>query len=131
MSNVSAFATKHYDAIDAIYTSTRCLLQLEGQVARGLAEAKKYIREQRRERALLALRRNKLYEQNLDKLDAYLLNVEQVAFHWVHVEYLPCSLPKPEHVSMLLLYRAHPSTSTVKEVKHIHGTSLLCPPFLL
>ena len=32
----------------------------------------------RRERALLALRKNKLREQNLDQIDAYLLNVEQV-----------------------------------------------------
>ena len=130
MSNVSAFATKHHDAIDALHTSNRCLLQLEGQVARGLAEAKKYIREQRRERALLALRRNKLYEQNLDKIDAYLLNVEQVAFHWVHVECLPRNLPNPEHVSMLILYRAYPSRSTVKGLEHMHETSLPCPVFL-
>ena len=51
---------------------------MEGLVAKGVAEAKQYIQQKRRERALLALRKNKLYEQNLDKIDAYLLNVEQV-----------------------------------------------------
>ena len=53
-------------------------MQLEDLVAKGVQEARKYIQEKRRERALLSLRKNKLYEHNLDKIDAYLLNVEQV-----------------------------------------------------
>lgn len=55
-------------------------MQLESLVVKGVQEARSYIQEKRRERALLALRKNKLYEHNLDKIDAYLLNVEQVRF---------------------------------------------------
>jgi len=56
----------------------RCV-QLEGLIAKGVAEAREQIRAQRRERALLSLRKNKVYEHSLDGIDAYLLNVEQVA----------------------------------------------------
>lgn len=40
--------------------------------------AREYVAAKRRERALLHMRKKKLHEQNLDKIDAYLLNVEQV-----------------------------------------------------
>ena len=53
-------------------------MQLEGLIAKGVSDAREYIRAQRRERALLSLRKNKLYEHDLEKIDAYLLNVEQV-----------------------------------------------------
>lgn len=62
-------------------------MQLEGLIAKGVEEAKEYIKAKRRERALLALRKNKLYEQSADKIDAYLLNVEQVPSH--PTSYLP------------------------------------------
>ena len=52
-------------------------MQLEGLIAKGVAEARSLVLAQRRERALLALRKNKLYEHSLDGIDAYLLNVEQ------------------------------------------------------
>jgi len=52
--------------------------RLEGLIAKGVAEARELIRAQRRERALLYLRKNKVYEHSLDGIDAYLLNVEQV-----------------------------------------------------
>jgi len=52
--------------------------RLEGLIAKGVAEAREQIRAQRRERALLSLRKNKVYEHSLDGIDAYLLNVEQI-----------------------------------------------------
>ena len=52
--------------------------QLEGAVDRELAVAKELVAAQKRERALLALKRRKLHEQRLAQLDAWLLNVEQV-----------------------------------------------------
>ena len=60
-------------------------LQLEGLIAKGVADARDYIRAQRRERALLCLRKNKLYEHDVERIDAYLLNVEQA-----------CQQSKPE-----------------------------------
>ena len=45
---------------------------------RELAVAKELVASQKRERALLALKRRKLHEQRLGQLDAWLLNVEQL-----------------------------------------------------
>ena len=42
--------------------------------------AKELIAAKKRERALLALRKKRLREGQLEQIDAYLLNVEQVRF---------------------------------------------------
>jgi hypothetical protein len=55
-------------------------LQLEGLIAKGVADAKQLVQAKRRERALLSLRKNKVYEHSLDGIDAYLLNVEQATY---------------------------------------------------
>ncbi len=47
-------------------------------IAREIALAKELIAAKKRERALLALKKKKLREGQLEKIDAYLLNVEQV-----------------------------------------------------
>lgn len=47
-------------------------------ITRGVTDARQYMQQKQTERALLALRKRKLYEQSLDRIDAYLLNVEQV-----------------------------------------------------
>ena len=52
-------------------------MQLENLISKGIAEAKRNIQAQRRERALLYLRKNKLYDHSLRNIDDYLLNVEQ------------------------------------------------------
>ena len=53
-------------------------MQVEGLITRELQLAREFIAAKRRERALLHMRRKKLHEQNVDKIDSYLLNVEQV-----------------------------------------------------
>ena len=52
--------------------------QIEGLIAREIAVAKELIASKKRERALLALRKKRLREGQLEQIDAYLLNVEQV-----------------------------------------------------
>lgn len=52
--------------------------QIEGLIAREIELAKELLAARKRERALLALRKKKLREGQLDQIDAYLLNVEQV-----------------------------------------------------
>ena len=52
--------------------------QIEGLLAREIAVAKELIAAKKRERALLALRKKRLREGQLEQIDAYLLNVEQV-----------------------------------------------------
>lgn len=52
--------------------------QVEDLIARELAIARELIAAKRRERALLALKKKKLREGQLEQIDAYLLNVEQV-----------------------------------------------------
>ncbi|KAK9792993.1 hypothetical protein WJX73_001891 [Symbiochloris irregularis] len=52
--------------------------RVEAQIMREVQLAKEFIAAKRRERALLHMRKKKLHEQNADKIDAYLLNVEQV-----------------------------------------------------
>ena len=59
--------------------SSSCM-QLENLVSKGIAEAKRNIQAQRRERALLYLRKNKVYDHSLKNIDDYLLNVEQAGF---------------------------------------------------
>ena len=56
-------------------------MQVEGLIAREIEVAKELIAAKKRERALLALRRKQLREGQLEKIDAYLLNVEQVRCH--------------------------------------------------
>ena len=51
--------------------------QVEDLIARELAIARELIAAKRRERALLALKKKKLREGQLEQIDAYLLNVEQ------------------------------------------------------
>ena len=53
-------------------------LQVEGLIAREIELARELLAAKRRERALLALRKKKLREGQLEQIDAYLLNVEQV-----------------------------------------------------
>lgn len=53
-------------------------LQVEGLITREIQLAREFIAAKRRERALLHMRKKKLHEQNVDKIDSYLLNVEQV-----------------------------------------------------
>jgi len=53
-------------------------LQVEGLIAREIEIAKELVAAKKRERALLALRKKKLREGQLEQIDAYLLNVEQV-----------------------------------------------------
>ena len=52
--------------------------QIEGLIAREIAVAKELIAAKKRDRALLALRKKRLREGQLEQIDAYLLNVEQV-----------------------------------------------------
>ena len=54
-------------------------MQLESLIAKGIEEARKSIQAKRKERALLYLRKNKLYDHSVSKIDDYLLNVEQVS----------------------------------------------------
>ena len=58
--------------------------QVEGLITREIQFAKEYIASKRRERALLHVRKKKLHEQSVDKIDAYLLNVEQVRHLYCH-----------------------------------------------
>lgn len=51
---------------------------MEGLIAREIELARELLAAKRRERALLALRKKKLREGQLEQIDAYLLNVEQV-----------------------------------------------------
>ena len=51
---------------------------MEGLVAREVEIARELLAAKRRERALLALRKKRLREGQLEQIDAYLLNVEQV-----------------------------------------------------
>lgn len=67
-------------------SKTQDLVQLEGLIVKGVAEARKSIQAQRKERALLYLRKNKLYDHNIKNIDDYLLNVEQVSIpQQVHI----------------------------------------------
>ena len=56
-----------------------CCQQVEDLIAKELALARELIAAKRRERALLALKRKKLREGQLEQIDAYLLNVEQAS----------------------------------------------------
>ena len=60
-------------------------LQVEGLIAREIELARELLAAKRRERALLALRKKKLREGQLEQIDAYLLNVEQVCTILMHV----------------------------------------------
>jgi cell division protein FtsL len=53
---------------------------VEDLIAKELAIARELIAAKRRERALLALKKKKLREGQLEQIDAYLLNVEQASF---------------------------------------------------
>lgn len=53
-------------------------LQIDKAILREVAVAKELIAAKRKERALLALKKKKLHEQQLDRVDAFLLNIEQV-----------------------------------------------------
>lgn len=65
-----------------VFTKVACnTVQVEGLIAREIEVAKELIAAKKRERALLALRRKQLREGQLEKIDAYLLNVEQVRCH--------------------------------------------------
>ena len=57
-----------------------CCQQVEDLIAKELALARELIAAKRRERALLALKKKKLREGQLEQIDAYLLNVEQASF---------------------------------------------------
>ena len=57
------------------------LAQVEGLIAREIELAKELLAAKKRERALLALRKKRLREGQLEQIDAYLLNVEQVGGH--------------------------------------------------
>ncbi len=52
---------------------------MEGLIAREIELAKELLAAKKRERALLALRKKRLREGQLEQIDAYLLNVEQVS----------------------------------------------------
>ncbi len=52
-------------------------LQLEDLIARELAIARELLAAKKRERALLALKKKRLREGQLERIDKYLLNVEQ------------------------------------------------------
>ena len=54
-------------------------LQLEDLIARELAIARELLAAKKRERALLALKKKRLREGQLEQIDAYLLNVEQAS----------------------------------------------------
>ena len=58
--------------------------QVEGLIAREVETAKELLAAKKRERALLALRKKKLREGQLEQIDAYLLNVEQARATCMH-----------------------------------------------
>ena len=63
---------------------------MEGLIAREIAVAKELIAAKKRERALLALKKKRLREGQLEKIDAYLLNVEQArCLTLYHADKLP------------------------------------------
>ena len=57
---------------------------MEGLIAREIEIARELIAAKKRERALLALRKKKLREGQLEQIDAYLLNVEQARAACMH-----------------------------------------------
>ena len=63
-----------------MYTD-HAFLQLEDLIARELAIARELLAAKKRERALLALKKKRLREGQLEQIDAYLLNVEQASSH--------------------------------------------------
>ena len=62
-------------------------LQIQGNIDREMAVARELVGQGRKERALLALKRRKLQEGQAAKLDAWLLNVEEMvgASGWVRL----------------------------------------------
>lgn len=54
------------------------LLQLEAALDRELSVARLLVAAGKKDRALLALKKRKLQEQQLTRLDVWLLNVEQL-----------------------------------------------------
>ena len=53
-------------------------LQIQGNIDREMAVARELVGQGRKERALLALKRRKMQEGQAAKLDAWLLNVEEM-----------------------------------------------------
>ncbi len=52
--------------------------QVEGIIDRELQIARQLIAQKKRDRALLFLKRKKIQEQQVERLDAWLINVEQL-----------------------------------------------------
>ena len=63
-------------------------MQLEDLITRELAIARELLAVKKRERALLALKKKRLREGQLEQIDAYLLNVEQASS--VKLPAVPC-----------------------------------------
>lgn len=78
---------------------------MEGLIAREIAVAKELIAARKSERALLALRKKRLREGQLEQIDAYLLNVEQVL-----LDPKTCQLMRREASSLRLLKLDAPTT---------------------
>lgn len=67
-------------ALDIFLQGLCFFMQLEGLIVKGVADARRYIQAQQRERALLYLRKNKMHDRNIKTIGDYLINVEQVSF---------------------------------------------------
>jgi hypothetical protein len=77
----NSFSDRQFDAIggcDCCHHVCKCTSQIDKAILREVAVAKELIAAKRKERALLALKKKKLHEQQLDRVDAFLLNIEQV-----------------------------------------------------
>lgn len=68
----------HVFASQSIYLNVVVDAQVEGIIDRELQIARQLIAQKKRDRALLFLKRKKIQEQQMERLDAWLINVEQL-----------------------------------------------------
>jgi hypothetical protein len=86
----------------------QCTSQIDKAILREVAVAKELIAAKRKERALLALKKKKLHEQQLDRVDAFLLNIEQVKatrgpYNSTGIIWVACNGTSKPHRVMALL----------------------------
>lgn len=67
----------HMLVSDRIILSVICVFQLEAVIEAEKQAAKDLLREKKKDRALLALKKKKVQEELLKQVDVWLINVEQ------------------------------------------------------